>query len=273
MSGPTGPEIHLEGALIAQRLGRRHSAHYALLEALAGDPKGELLGRIRFVHATALREIGNFDGAIAAFTSWLADLGQYSGLEAKYLGAAHYNLGLALRQAEHYADSLRHYQLACDEFRRRDQPTYLAMSLYNLAWAACLSGRSDIAEAALHDAEPHSSVAPFTWHHRLTGAFVQAVSENGDLHRVMELCRDIIEGPATDVPPSVRSHAYWLSGRVALALELLDTAQYMVEQALLHGARAGDANRCLSDAEQLLLEIRDRQRVDQEIPPPAPSIE
>lgn len=265
-AGHAGPEAHLEGALIAQRLGRRHSARRAILDALSYQPNGELKGRIRFVGATLLREIGDFDAAISEFTTWIKELEQYPTLEASHLGAGHYNLALALRQAERFSDSIHHYELACAEFRRRDRPAYLLMALYNLAWVACRAGRADLAAAALAETEPQSHMAPFCWHHRVTQAFLEAISATGDLHRVMDLCREIIEATDVDIPASVRSHSYWLSGRVALELSLVDTAQVMVELAMIHAARAGDANRCLGDADQLLQEIRERQQVDQEIP-------
>lgn len=266
-TGRAGPADHLNGALAAHRLGRLYSAYSAIQEATACGPTGELKGQVRFLRGNVLRDIGHLSAAIAEFSAWIAELNEYPALAATYLGAAHYNLGLALRRAERYTESIHQYELACDEFRRRDRPTYLCMALYNLAWVACRAGRADIAAAALKEVEPHSNVAPFVWHHRLTAAFLEAISEGGDLRRVMELCSAIIQSGDSEIPPSITSHAYWLSGRVALELGLMDTAQAMVEQAMLHGARSGDANRCMGDAEQLLREIRERRHVDLEMPP------
>ena len=259
LRGDIAPEVHLEGALIAWRLGRYHTALRAVREGLALEPAGDLLGMLQFEHATLLRAIGKYEESITEAQKWIADVDQYPGLVPKgYLGCVHFDIALTSRQLERFSQSIEHYRIALDEFQRHGHPTYVTMTLLNLAWAACLSGEVEIAADALRQAEPHSSEQPLVWHHRLTCAFLLAVSDDGDLRRVMDLCREVIEAEG-DVPPEVKSHAYWLSGRIALELGLIDTAQVMVEQALLYGARTIDPERCITDAARLMWEIRERR--------------
>jgi predicted methyltransferase MtxX (methanogen marker protein 4) len=55
----------------------------------------------------------------------------------------------------------------------------------------------------------------------------------------------------------VRSHAYWLAGRVALELNLRETARVMAEQALL-AAVGVDTGQCVADAYRLLADVDNR---------------
>jgi tetratricopeptide (TPR) repeat protein len=258
-AGLATPDAHLHGFLVAERLGHLHSAHLAIQEGLACDPEGDLKGRMRFECGTVLRELGYIDQAIEQFTQWLGDLNdEYPSLAHSHLGAAYYNRGLALRQGGRYTESLSDYERACHEFRMSDKPDWLCMGLHNLAWAATLAGQHKTAAAALEEAQSRCSTPELAWHQKLGEAFLAATAPEGDLHRVMSLCREILDCPDADVPRVVRSHAYWLSARVAMALDLREAAEGLVEQALIWGALAGDENRCLADATDLWHELRDQ---------------
>lgn len=258
LPGYDRPEIHLKGALLAHGLGKHHSAHYAILEALAGGPSGELGGRVRFVYAEILREIGRIDAAIEQFSSWLDGLDEYRSLAPSHQGACCYNLALAFRQAGRYEESIALYQQATAEFRRREHPAWLRMCLQNLAWVACLAGESQIAAEALAEAGRYCETPSAAWQQRIGEAFLAATAPDGDLRRVMVLCQEIIDCTDADVPADVRSHACWLAGRVAMELELPADAEALTTQALIWGSLAGDANRCLRDAAALLAELRTR---------------
>lgn len=259
-TGRDHPEIHLQGALIATRLGRIHWAHFAILEGFAKQPTGVVLGQLRFLYAALLREMGQLDRAVEQFDRWEAELDRYESLRISHLGACYFNRALALRQLERYAESLANYETAAAEFRLREKALWLAMCLQNMAWVCCLSGQPEIARAALDESRPMSNAPPLLWHQRIGELFLASITAVTDEERrgVLTGCQALAAAVDPDLPPSVRSHANWLAGRLALSLDLLSEAQASTEAALLWGATAKDDNRCLADASALWRELRDR---------------
>jgi tetratricopeptide (TPR) repeat protein len=254
--GGVPADVHLLGVQAAFRLGHLHSALYAIDQASV-VASGNDAGKVRFARAGCLITLGRYDEATAELGRWIADLAQYPSLEPAYLGLAYYNLGVVSRQRERYAESMKYYATACDHLRKHNRHADLRMALQNMAWVACLSGDEATALDTLDQAEPLCESKGAHWHQQIGRAFLQAVSSNGDLHRVMTVCQAIIEHDGDDLPLSVRSHAYWLSGRVAMELGLSETARVMSEQALWFAAAEGD-DRCLSDAARLINEIDHR---------------
>ena len=251
--GEVSADVHQWGAKAAHGLGHLHSALYALEQGLA-VAKGDEAGKVRFARAVFLIGVGRFESAITEFHRWIEDLPQYPSLEPVYLGLVYYHLGLVCRQLERYTESMEHYTSACKHLRRHNQREHLGVTLHNMAWVACLQGDEAKAENALDQALPLCDTKELHWHQQIGRAFLLAVSRGGDLRKVMTLCEAIIEYKGDDLPMSVRSHAYWLAGRVAMELNLGDSARVMAEQALWCAAAVGD-DRCLSDASRLIAEV------------------
>ena len=249
-------EIYMYGSLAAQAMGRLHAALQTKEEGIRRH-SGEGRGRLRFGHAILLLDMGRLDAAADEFQRWIADLSEYPSLEPDHLGLAYYHLGLICRQQERFAASIQQYATACEYLRRHNQRTYLVQVLQNLAWVACMVGDEATASAALDEALPLCDTPKTRWHQQIGQAYLLAVARYGDLRMAMTLCEEIIQHKGDDVPPAVRSHAYWLAGRVALDLNLGETARAMAEQALVNAVSLGD-ERCLSDAYRLLADVDSR---------------
>jgi hypothetical protein len=149
---------------------------------------------------------------------------------------------------------MKYYSLACEHLRRHNRREHLSLTLHNIAWVACLKADEAKAQEALDQALPMCDSQELHWHQQIGRAFLLAISRGGDLHKVMKLCEEIIEHKGDDLPMSVRSHAYWLAGRVAMELNLGESARVMAEQALWLAAASSD-DRCLTDASRLLAEV------------------
>lgn len=247
-------EVYLWASAAAYAMGRIHSAVEALEQGMAIG-SGEGLGKLRFAHAAYLMALGRYDQAAAAFHRWIADLPQYPTLEPVYVGMAYYHLGLICRHGERFPESIQHYTTACEHLRRHNQGAYLCLTLHNLAWVACLQGDEVTALDALDEALPLCETPVLHWHQQIGRAFWLFVSRRGDLRMAMTLCEEIVNYKGDDLPMFLRSHAYWLAGRVALALGLPDTARVLAEQALI--SAVGD-DRCLTDAYRLMAEVDSR---------------
>lgn len=254
--GEASGEVCLWAAKAARAMGRPHSALHALEQGMA-VAAGDHLGRLRFAHAVVLMQAGRLEAAEASFSEWLADLPQYPALEQVYLGLVYYHLGLLCRQQERFPESMQHYAAACKYLRRDHQREYLSGALHNLAWVACLVGDEATALDALDEALPLCVTPELHWHQQIGRAFWLAVSRRGDLRMAMTLCEEVVSHQGDDLPLAVRSHAYWLAGRVALELDLADTARVMAEQALLTAVGV-DTDRCLTDAYRLMAEVDNR---------------
>jgi tetratricopeptide (TPR) repeat protein len=237
-------------------MGRIHSAMHALERGMA-VASGDDQGKMRFARATFLIGLGRLDEAEESFYGWMADLTQYPGLEPVYVGLVYYHLGLICRQQERFADSARFYATACEYLRRDNQCAHLGLALHNLAWVACLQGDEATALHALDEALPLCETPQLHWHQQIGRAFLLTVQRLPDLRMAMTLCEEIIDYKGEDLPQAVRSHAYWLAGRVALELSLRDAARVMAEQALLNAVGV-DTDRCLKDAYRLMADVDSR---------------
>lgn len=256
-TGAAGAAEHLLGARCARGRGDLFGARWALGEAEEARPEGQVLGQVRFTYGLVLREIGEYNTAIEYLSACIRGLGHYAELAPVMEGPAYYNLGLALRQTRRYDEALSAYQEAAARFRGESMHTYLCMTLQNLAWVACLVGNAPAAQSALAEAEPLCNSEVLRTHQSLGQAFVASLGDLPDRERAMALCESFIRAEHT--PNQVRSHAYWLAGKVALSLDKLDLAESLARSALDWGARSGNDNRCLHDAADLLREVRLRQ--------------
>lgn len=251
--GDLPADVHQWGAKAAFGLGHLHSALYAMEQGLS-VATGDDVGKVRYNHAGMLIALGRYEPAIAELHTWIENLPQYPTLEPVYLGVVYYHLGLACRQLERYTDSMNYYSSACEHLRRHNRREHLCLTLHNMAWVACLQGDEVTAEKALDQAVPLCDTKELHWHQQIGRAFLMAVSRGGDLRKVMTLCEAIIEHKGDDLPMAIRSHAYWLAGRVAMELNLGESARIMAEQALWFAA-AGSDDRCLTDASRLIAEV------------------
>jgi len=203
--GEASPEAHLYGAMAAWADKRLYEARWAIERAAEGDPRGSVLGQVLMVHGVILREIGEIRAAIIQLELFISRLNEYPELGPVALGAAHYNLGLAYRQAKRLPDSLEAYTVACSEFRREGLKTNLCQALHNFAWAACLLGETTAAQEALEESAALTTSSVLRHHQQIGEAFLKAAS--GHLTTAMELCQAIADQDES-MPLGVRSHAY-----------------------------------------------------------------
>jgi tetratricopeptide (TPR) repeat protein len=251
--GEASAEAHLYGALAAWADKRLYEARWAIEKAVESDPRGTVLGQVRMVHGVILREIGEIRAAIIQLELFINNVNEYPQLGPVALGAAHYNLGLAYRQAKRLPDSLEAYTIACSEFRREGLKTNLCQALHNFAWAACLLGETEAAREALEESSTLIDSNPLRYHQQIGEALLKATS--GNLTTAMELCQAITDQDDS-MPHGVRSHAYWVSGKVALQLGLVQEALSLAKQSVHYAAVGLGEDRCLTDASELLHEIR-----------------
>lgn len=247
----SGPEIHYYGARCARGRHDYHGARRAIGRALEGQPGGTLLGQIRFTYAIMLQEVGEYLAALEAWQQVIAGMGEYPELGPVMEGPAWNNLGLTLRMQRQYDAALDAYHRAAVLLRQESSTTHLHTALLNIAWVHCLRGNAAAAREALDEGERLTRPGEPAFRQQLGRAFLAAVE--GDHHGALHTCEAL--GQAEAAPLHVRSHAYWVAGRVALSQGILDPAESLIRQALKLGAEARDDERCLHDAAQLFREI------------------
>lgn len=258
-AGAAGAEAHFYGGLTARLKGDLPWARTALEDGLAAGATGKVAGQLRLTLGVLLREAGEPLSAVEHLQAWIDGSPSYPELIPVALGVAWYNLGLALRQARRHTEAIEAYISACEAFRLYDLPEHLCKALHNLAWAACGSGNAALAAEALDEAEELSATAELRWHQRVGRAYLEAVS--GSAQSAMELC-EFITRNASKAPPAVVSHAYWVSGRVALDLGQASAARSLASQAQEWAARARGENRCLHDAAELMRAVNRAELAD-----------
>lgn len=247
----SGPEVHYYGARCARGRHDYHGARRAIGHALEGQPSGALLGQIRFTDALMLQEMGEYLSAIEAWQRVIAGMGEYPELAPVMEGPAWNNLGITLRMQRQYDAALDAYHRAAALLRQENSTAHLHIALLNIAWVHCLRGNAVGAREALDEGEPLLRPGELTFKQRLGRAFLAAVE--GDYTDALQACEEL--GQAEEVPLHVRSHAYWVAGRVALSQGILDPAESLIRQALKLGAEARDDDRCLHDSAQLFREL------------------
>lgn len=252
-----GPEWHYYGARCARALGDLPGARRAIMQAIALNPTGALLGQTLFTCGIILRESGENGTAAERFREALARMEEYPNLRPVMDGPTYYNLGLTLRSLGDMAGALDCYRRAADIQRREDLREQLRMTLQNIAWLLCILGDATGAREALDEAEPLIANPQGRWQQQLGMAFLVAVE--GDRERALHACEAITNSPES-VPLDVRSHAYWLAGRIALEIGQYPLALQLGQAALDWGQQAQTVDmRCWQDASKLLREIRQRQ--------------
>jgi tetratricopeptide (TPR) repeat protein len=253
--GTAGPEAHLWGARAADVQGHLWAARTAADAALAAGPEPDLRCEALFTRGTVLQQVGEYRAAIEDLRASIAEVARHPGKAAVMLGPAWFNLGLCLRQSGRPAEAIGAYQQAIDMFRSEGLRTYLCMALQNLAWVFGLLGRRSEADEALAESAGLCATEYLGWHQRIGEAFATSLGEGEDQRLAMQLCESLVATPG-DVPPDIRSHAYWVAGRVALRIGTADLAETLARQAVDWAARAKGANRSLADASELLRQVR-----------------
>jgi tetratricopeptide (TPR) repeat protein len=253
-AGMTDAETHLLGALVArfQPAPDYRQARLALERAAAAQPTGVTLGKVQLAMGNLLREIGETGAAIEYYESFISEIAAYPDLKPVCLGAAYYNLGLALRCVRRYDEALLAYETACREFRENDFPDYLRQCLQNMAWLHCLMGDVRLAESALVEAEDLCDSAEARWQQQVGWAYLEAVS--GERSNALTRCDRIIKAES-EAPPVVVSHAYWVAGQVALTLGQIEQASMLADQAISWSIRVQNDVRPMHDANRLRRDI------------------
>ena len=256
-TGAVGAAEHLLGARCARGRGDLFGARWALNDAVESATEGPVLGQVRFTYGLVLREIGEFGTAIEFLSACIQGMHGYAELAPVMEGPAYYNLGLALRQTRRFPEALSAYREAAARFRAEGMRTYLCMTLHNMAWVACLVGDLPTAQSALGEAEPLCDTGDLRVHQSIGQAFAHSLGGPAEQEQAMRTCEGLTK--ADHAPAHIRSHAYWLAGKVALATDRLELAESLARNALDWGARSAEESRCLRDAADLLREIRQRQ--------------
>ena len=243
--------VHYYGARCARALRNYHGARQALSLAEVAGPTGALLGQIRFTHALIVQEIGEYMTAVTAWERTIQGMHLYPELAPVMEGPAWNNLGLTQRMLKRYDDALDAYRQAAALMEGEGPAEHLRICLLNIAWLHCIRGDVVSASVALEQAEPliHSSAA--RWKHQVGVAFLSLVQK--DREGALGLCNAV--AGAVEALPEDRSHACWLSGKIALEIGQFDMADSLARQAISHGEKARDVNRCLHDAADLLRQV------------------
>jgi len=265
-AGMADAEAHLMGGRSARALGDLRRACWAFDLAIEAGPTGNVLGQLRFARGITFREAGMIGAAVEELKECIAGITDYQSLAPVMMGAAWYNLGLALRQAKRLTDAIAAYEHAVAHYRAEDLSTPLCMALHNLAWAACCSGDPDRAVEALAESGPLCNTDTLRWHQALTQAFVDSFGDTEDRRRALETCETFGHDDEL-IPAALRSHAAWLAGSIALCLGQLDAAEALAKQAAHLAGLAKGENRTLHDASELLQSVRQMRLVSK---PPGP---
>lgn len=247
-------EVHLAGAQVGVAREDFLAARWAIEKAAGSNPSGNLLGKVRFMHGFVLSRLGDVSAAIEQIQAYIAGTNDYPELGPLFLGPAWLNLGVLLRQAKKYRQAIDAYETACSICRQEGLTNYLCTALQNLAWTSCFLGEVDRARSALDESESLCTTQ-LRWHQKIGEAYLLSLGPSEEQRQAMDLCGQLIQHPET--PSEVRSHAYWVSGRVALNLGQLEAAEDLAKQAVHHGSHVKSATRCLRDAAELLRSVRE----------------
>lgn len=254
-AGEAGADCHMWAARVAYALGDLFSARHAADRAVFAEPSGQLRAEVLLTRGVILQEIGEAIGAVGDLVACTEILGDYPALAAVMAGPAWNNLGLAYRQAGEFAAAVGAYTKALDIFRAEGLNGYLCVALHNRAWALCYLGDHNGARVDLQEAAPLCSDETLQLHQQLGQAFALSLGDDGEQRQALQLC-ERLASEGSDTPADVRSHALWVSGRVAMAWGLFDLAENLARQATDWGARAKGSNRCLNDAAALLRAVQ-----------------
>lgn len=253
-AGEAGPDADLIGAQAADALGDLFAARTAITRAADAKPSGQLLAQVLMTRGVILLELGEAMAAVEDFRRCLELLAELPILGPVMTGVAWFNLGRALRETKDHAGAVAAYQRAAALFRAESMETYLCMALHNVAWALCFLGDASGAESALGDARPLCRSESLRWHQLVGEAFAASLGAPEERRHALSLCGRIIG--ESSAPGDVRSHACWVAGRAGLALGLLDEALAMAQEAVGLAIEARGSNRCLTDAAELLRQVK-----------------
>lgn len=251
-----GPDGHYYGARCARYLHDYTNARLALERALKRKPIGSLLGQILFTQCSVLREIGEYRTAEEQLTQFVQGFERYPETEVLLGGPGWYNLALTLRVLRRYHEALDAYGEAIRRFRAESMSDYERQAWQNVAWVRCLLGDATGAWEALKAAVPLCSSDGARWQQRLGEAFTLSLGEHEDRIEALRLCQDICCSE-TAVPADAVSHAYWVAGRITLAIGQFAEAEGLARQALDWAVRYTGEKRCLHDASALLKAIQE----------------
>lgn len=260
----TTAEICMLGGLAAMKLGRNVEANDALESCLERGPEGTVLGTARFVLGQVALRRGDSHSAIGWFTAFLEGMDQYPDLRAITLGSAYYNRGLAHRQSFRLEESLHDYTLACEELTKENMMDLLCKALHNLAWVTTFFGDAIQTRQALQRARPLCSTTELEWHQRVGEAFLATIdydpldaqARTAAQHKAIALCESIVQYTGSDIPPEVRTQAYWVAGTTCVALGRTEDAYTYARKAIESAFdRATGDHRSLHGAAELLREV------------------
>lgn len=259
----TTAEICMLGGLAAMKLGYNVAANDALESCLERGPEGTVLGTARFVLGQVALRRGDSHSAVGWFTAFIEGLDQYPDQRPIALGSAYYNRGLAYRQSHRLEESLHDYYLACEEFSRENMNHFLCMTLQNLAWVATVFGDAIQTRQALERARPLCSTPFLEWHQRVGEAFFAAIdydpldaqARTAAQHKALALCESIYHYTGSNLPPEVRSQAYWVAGTISVALGHMEDAYAYARKAIEPAFDTAKGSRSLDAAADLLREV------------------
>lgn len=210
---------------------------------------GSDLARTRLLAGVIYREIGDWNLALRHLTNLTANWSDYPDEKPLLEGPALYNLALVHYQRRNLTAAVAGFEQAIAEFRREGMKTYQRMAMQNLAWVYCELGQSDEA-AALMDAirVEHlidSGDGDANAKQHLIAAYCSFL--DGDYISAIKVTDKLV---MAQTPDDVRAYAYWIAGRVAVAIEDLPGAELLAASALEAAAKTADV-KCMSDVSRL----------------------
>jgi tetratricopeptide (TPR) repeat protein len=222
----------------------------------------DCLGKARAELGTAWVFAGDYSNAVDCFLAYLLDYRHYQ-TAARYLGTVHYNLALAYRRRKDNLRAVEHYKEALEWFSERGHTLMSGKTHQNLAWLYCLEQNLEAAEAEIQLAQTFAEAlgAEFKTEQLICRAFLHMLRK--EILEAVKLTQEVLQDGRPGTTETQRAHAYWLCGRVALAIYDLDTAQAMAELATRHALLARDPS-AMSLASSLKAEVaRRRQKNDE----------
>lgn len=236
----------------------RHLAE-AALAAWSQSDTHKLQGQIRFHLGMITRELGDTHIALEQFQLFLAELSTKYPELSMGEGKAYYHLGLTLRQRRDFDGAVSAYSKAITLFRRDGLPSFLCVTLQNLAWLYCHMRKPAEARACLQETGALLTTTELRIHQTLGEAFLAAIEGRHDVaaERCGTIFRMVERGE--QVLPDEQSQAAWIAAMVADEQGQLDRATALANIALTFATEAKDS-RLINDANTLRRSIQLRRQ-------------
>jgi tetratricopeptide (TPR) repeat protein len=209
------------------------------IEAAEMGADWEDIGNARLYAALSYGQLGDTVLALRFFGLFFEYLDRYSELQSK-TAFAYYNLALVHEHRREYAEALRYYQLAAEDFAKLEHHPGRLACLDNMAWVLLRQDRAGEAELLLSQAESLLPEVGEAHEYLVSHMIIQAYHhlQTGSSKRTMELCEEVFQPGRQGVTDRHLALGCWLMAHVAMDSPHLEQATLFSQLAVKHALDA-----------------------------------